>query len=131
MLLKNFLAGTEESLIVLMPLFESELDNEIPNLRPCNPATTLFPVPVLTELDPTSTTESDLLLAKSPVFLTGTTGLFGGTGGGTPLPSTGFRLADEAESARGFRPPAEVTGLGPDTGATEDFRIVPGFDTPI
>ena len=103
-----------------MPLLESELDNEIPNLRPCRPATTEEPA----DLAEVSTTESDLLPARS--FLTGTTGLLGGTGGGTPLPSAGFLLVEDAESTRGFR----VTEPGPET-AWEDFAKVPGFVTPI
>ena len=57
-----------------------------------------------------STTESDLLPVRS--FLTGTTGLLGGTGGGTPLPSAGFLLAEDAESTRGLR--ATEPGTVPD-----------------
>ena len=76
-----------------MLLFGSEFD-KMPNLRPCKPATT--PPPPLFAV---STTESDLLPIS---FFTGTTGLLGGTGGGTPLPSAGFLLVEEAESAKGF-----------------------------
>ena len=105
-----------------MPLLESELDNEIPNLRPWRPATTDEPP----DLAVVSTTESDLLPARPRSFLTGTTGLLGGTGGGTPLPSAGFLLVEDAESTSGFRD----TEPGPDTGC-EDFAIMPGFVTPI
>ena len=121
MLLKNFFAGTFESLRGLMLLLESELDSEIPNLRPWRPATTEPEVPDLADV---STTESDLFPARS--FLTGTTGLLGGTGGGTPFPSAGFLLVEDAESTSGFR----VTDPGPADWA-EDLMMVPGFVTPI
>ena len=98
-LLKNFLAGKDDtvevfvSLIDFMPLLGSELD-KMPNLRPCNPPTTP-PLPLLVG----STTASDLLQIS---LLTGTTGLFGGTGGGTPLPSAVFLFVEVAESVNGF-----------------------------
>lgn len=103
-------------------MLESELDNEIPNLRPWRPATTEEPP----DFAVVSTTESDLLPARPRSFLTGTTGLLGGTGGGTPLPSAGFLLVEDAESTSGFRD----TEPGPDTGC-EAFAIMPGFVTPI
>ena len=106
MLLKNFFAGTFDSLRGLIPLLDSELAKEMPNLRPCRPATTgwLEPGP--------STTESDRL--PSSAFLTGTLGLLGGTGGGTPLPSATLRpaacccalLVAAPESDSGLRAPA-------------------------
>ena len=73
-----------------MPLLGSEF--KMPNLRPCRPAT----IPLLFEV---STPVSGLLPIS---FFTGTTGLFGGTGGGTPLPRAGFLLLEEAESVNGF-----------------------------
>ena len=100
MLLKNFFAGTFASASGFMLLLESELFKEIPNFSPWRPATTLEVV-----LVPASTTESDLLEARS--FLTGTTGLLGGTGGGTPLPRAGLRFVEDAESVRGFLATAE------------------------
>ena len=75
-----------------MPLLGSEF--KMPNFRPCRPAT--IPEPPLFE---ESTAVSDLLTIS---FFTGTTGLLGGTGGGTPLPRAGFLLLEEAESVSGF-----------------------------
>ena len=108
-----------------MPLLSEAEDSEIPNLRPCRPETT--------EPGLASTTES-LRLFSMPSFLTGTgngtEGLLGGTGGGTPLPNTGFRLMEAAEDSEGgFR----VTETDDEDAAAAgaDFNIVPGLETPI
>ena len=84
-----------------------------------------------------STTES-LLLLRNISFFTGTEGLFGGTGGGTPL-RTGFLLEatiedgvdesneDTEEAGEGF---LAATDVGTDTEGGEGFITLPGF-TPI
>ena len=138
MLLKNFLAaGTLESLRGLMPLLLSEDDRgkEMPNLRPWRPDTTLEPT-LLEAAEVFSTTES-LRLLRNISFLTGTEGLLGGTGGGTPLPRTGpflleATIDDEsteetAEAGEGFLAAADE---GTDTEGGEGFITLPGF-TPI
>lgn len=138
MLLKNFFAaGTLESLSGLMPLLPSDEDSGrlMPNLRPWSPETTLE-LTLLEAADVFSTTES-LLLLRNISFLTGTEGLLGGTGGGTPLPRTGFLLEaaieddesteEAAEAGEGF---LAATDEGTDTEGGEGFITLPGF-TPI
>jgi len=60
-------------------------------------------------------------------FFTGTTGLLGGKGGGTPLPKAGFLFVEAAESIKGFRVVVELGNNG-----TVGFVMwaLLGFDTP-
>ena len=60
-------------------------------------------------------------------FFTGTTGLFGGKGGGTPFPSAGFLFAEAAESIKGFR----VVELANNGTVGLVIWALLGFDTPI
>ena len=143
MLLKNFLAGTvltppewvsaspgfKPFCPASVPLFEMEM----PNLRPCSPLTRLLPGPLL----PPSTLR---LMSFPPSgrftpaasFLTGTTGLLGGRGGGTPLPRAGLRaLACAAcDSPRGFRPLLLEELRAADVGWDAFASKPPGLEAP-
>ena len=54
--------------------------------------------------------------------------LFGGKGGGTPLPRAGFLFAEAAESIKGFRVAVELANDG--TVGLVMWALL-GFDTPI